>query len=280
MSARPNGISLSLRRVWTIAGNTFLEALRQRFFAALLFLAAALLAGTGFLGEFNFGATELRFITDIGFGALVLFGSVLTITATAQMFFAEIESRTALTLLAKPVRRGEFMVGKFLGVWLMVLVFCVFVTLLLCAVLAMREAQLLTVETDSAGALVRYSDVIAAAFVQWVKFGVLGAITLLLGSFSNTNLFSVATAFLVLAICHLQYLARDAWERGGSLVAQIAGTLVGLLFPNFQLFNLVDLMGAGVALEGALIARVAAYGLGYIVVFLCLATWSFRSREI
>jgi len=127
---------------------------------------------------------------------------------------------------------------------------------------------------------VRYGAIVAAAAVQWVKFGVLGAITLLLGSYSNTNLFSVATAFLVLVICHLQYLARDAWERGGSAMARAGGALIGLLFPNFQLFNLADLAAAGEPLGAGLVVRVTLYGLAYIAVFLALASFSFRRREI
>lgn len=276
MSAIPS----SLSRVGTIAGNTFLEAVRQRFFVALLALAAVLLASTELLRGFNFGASELRFVTDIGFGALVFFGSVLTITVTAQLFFAEIEGRTALTLLAKPVRRGEFIVGKFLGVWLVVLIFCAIVTLLLCAVLAMREAEMVAADPDAGEALVSYGAIAAAAAMQWVKFGVLGAITLLLGSYSNTNLFSVATAFLVLVICHLQYLARDVWERGGPAVAKIGGALIGLVFPNFQLFNLADLAAAGEPIGAGLVARVTLYGLAYVAVFLALASFSFRRREI
>jgi ABC-type transport system involved in multi-copper enzyme maturation permease subunit len=173
-----SAIASSLSRVGTIAGNTFLEAVRQRFFIALIALAAALLASTELLREFNFGASEIKFIADIGFGALVLFGSVLTITVMAQLFFAEIESRTALTLLAKPVRRGEFIVGKFLGVWLVVLVFCAIVTALLCVVLAMREGEILGADPEAGEALVNYGAIVAAAAVQWVKLGVLGAITL------------------------------------------------------------------------------------------------------
>lgn len=273
-------VASSLSRVGTIASNTFLEAVRQRFFIVLLVLAAGLLASTEFLREFNFGASELKFVADIGFGALVLFGSVLTITVTAQLFFAEIESRTALTLLAKPVRRGEFIVGKFLGVWLVVLIFCAFVTLLLCGVLAMREAEILASDPEATGPLVSYGGVLAAGAMQWVKFGVLGAITLLLGSYSNTNLFTAATAFLVLVICHLQYLARDVWERGGSFIARTGAALLGLLFPNFQLFNLADLVPTGEPLGAGLIARVTLYGLAYIGAFLALASFSFRRREI
>jgi hypothetical protein len=78
----------------------------------------------------------------------------------------------------------------------------------------------------------------------------------------------------------LQYLARDVWERGGSAVSKVGGALISLLFPNFQLFNLADLAAAGEPLGAGLVVRVTLYGLAYIAVFLALASFSFRRREI
>ena len=89
--------------------------------------AVALVVSALLLGEFNFGASELKFLADFGFGALTFFGSLLAIIASAQLFFGEIENRTALTLLAKPVRRSEFILGKFVGVWAVSFLFCALV---------------------------------------------------------------------------------------------------------------------------------------------------------
>ena len=90
-------------RIYCIAANTFLEAVRQKFFNSLLLISIALVLSANFFQQFDFGASELKFITDFGFGALFFFGSILAITATTQLFFNEIENRTALTMLAKPV---------------------------------------------------------------------------------------------------------------------------------------------------------------------------------
>ena len=101
--------ALSPGRIRLIAGNTLLEAARQKLFNFLLLLAVALVAGAQWFRDFNFGTPELKFLSDFGFGAMAFFGAALTITATAQLFFSEIENRTVLTLLAKPVSRADFM---------------------------------------------------------------------------------------------------------------------------------------------------------------------------
>lgn len=109
-------VPFSFRRTGLIAQNTLREASRQRLFNFLLFLALALVLGARWFRDFNFGAPELKFLADCGFGAMAFFGAALTITATAQLVFSEIENRTALTLLAKPVWRAEFVLGKFAGI--------------------------------------------------------------------------------------------------------------------------------------------------------------------
>src|SRR5690606_25537355 len=203
-----------LERLRLIAGNTFLEAVRQKLFNFLLLLAVALVASAQFFREFNFGSSELKFIADFGFGAMVFFGSTLTIAATAQLFFSEIENRTALTILAKPIWRTEFIFGKFVGVFAVVGVFCALTTMLLLALLYHREGALMDANPEAfeSGRIIHYGDLVLMGVLQWLKFGVLAAITLLIASFSNTNLYTVVMGFFVLVICHLQYLARDAYD--------------------------------------------------------------------
>ncbi len=99
--------------------------------------------GARTLRDFHFGSSELKFIADLGGGALACFGAVLTVVTTAQLFFSEIERRTVLTLLAKPVWRMEFVLGKFAGVALMTGAFCLLLTGLLAVVLWFRESALM-----------------------------------------------------------------------------------------------------------------------------------------
>ncbi|MBC8010168.1 MAG: ABC transporter permease subunit [Burkholderiales bacterium] len=275
-------VPFSFNRLSLIAGNTFLEAVRQKLFLFLLMLAIGLVASALFFREFNFGSSELKFIADFGFGALVFFGSALTIATTAQLFFSEIENRTALTLLAKPLWRAEFVFGKFLGVFAVIGVFCALTIGLMLALLWHRETELMAANPDAfeAGRIIAYGDLVIVGALQWIKFGVLTSIVLLIASFSNTNLFTVVTGFFVLVICHLQYLARDAWGKVDN--ALLAGVVQALsfVFPNFQLFNLADNIGQGSGVDGEVALRVAGYGIAYIAVIGGLAVYSFRSREI
>jgi ABC-type Na+ efflux pump permease subunit len=275
-------VPFSLRRTSLIAQNTLREAARQRLFNFLLFLALALVLGARWFRDFNFGAPELKFLADCGFGAMALFGAALTIAATAQLFFSEIENRTALTLLAKPVWRTEFVVGKFLGVAALAAFFCALLSVLLAAVLWWREGELMGEMPDAFahGRTVSYAMVALGGFLQWLKLAVLAAFTLLVASYAQTQLFTVVAGFFVLVICHLQYLAQDAYTRSGSSFGQAVSGLIATLFPNFQVFGLVDSLSAADAPPWSHVARVALYALGYIGVACGLSVFSFRHREI
>lgn len=275
-------VPFSVRRTVLIAQNTLREAARQKLFNFLLFLALALVLGARWFRDFNFGAPELKFLADCGFGAMTFFGAALTITATAQLFFSEIENRTALTLLAKPVWRGEFIVGKFFGLAVLAAGFCALLTTLLMAVLWWREGQLMQEfpENFAQGRVVSYGLVALAGGLQWLKLAVLAGFTLLVASFAQTQLFTVVTGFFLLVICHLQYLAQDAYARGGSWMGQILGGGIATVLPNFQLFALADSLNAADAPPAAHVLRLGFYALGYIAATCGLAVFSFRYREI
>jgi ABC-type transport system involved in multi-copper enzyme maturation permease subunit len=275
----------SFTRIRLIAGTTFLEAVRQKFFNSLLLISIALVGSSTFFQQFDFGTGELKFITDFGFGALFFFGSILSITATTQLFFNEIENRTALTLLAKPVYKLEFLTGKFFGAHLLMLCFTLVITLVLCGILYWRESVLLKnlgAEVTLDGPLIRYGDVFLFGFLQWMKFGILAAITLFVASFSNTNLYTIVVSFFVLIICQLQYIARDAYSGMEAGWERILVLGLGLIFPNFQLFNIGDQLVFDVeqALPAATVLRITAYGLMYTVAFILLSQVNFRKREI
>ncbi|MGB0414537.1 MAG: ABC transporter permease [Coraliomargarita sp.] len=273
-----------IARIYCIAANTFLEAVRQKFFNSLLLISIALVLSANFFQQFDFGTSELKFITDFGFGALFFFGSILAITATTQLFFNEIENRTALTMLAKPVYKLEFLAGKFFGAQMLMLVFTLVLSVVLAGILWWRESAILVqygaeLEVQS---LVRYGDIFIFGLLQWMKFGVICAISLFIGSFSNTNLYTIIVSFFVLIICQLQYIARDAYMDMEQGPLRWLVSLLALAFPNFQLFNvgdqLVYIQHAG--LSASTVLQIVGYAAIYAAVFLLLALFNFRKREI
>jgi ABC-type Na+ efflux pump permease subunit len=213
---------------------------------------------------------------------MVLAGSLLTIAATSLLFHSEMENRTALTLLAKPVGRAEFLLGKLLGVLALVALFSAAMTALIIALLWSRESSLLHARPELFGPAhgLRYADVIAVGLVHGMGFAVLAALTLAVASYARTGLFTVMMSLGALVICHLQHVAQEAYERAGTPILRGVMGCIALIFPDFQVFDLGDLLESDGGIEVALLARVSAYALSYIVMLGALAVFLFRRREI
>lgn len=292
-SSHPPHSVFGFGRIRAIAANTFLEAVRQKLFHTLLILAIALIGSANFFRQFDFGSSELKFISDFGLGAILFFGSILAIVVTAQLFFSEVENRTALTILAKPLQRWEFIVGKFLGIMGVLLVFMVVMVLLLGAMLYWRESALMAQhpEAFSDGRLIHYGGLWLYGGLELIKLGILASLTLLVASFSNTNLYTVIVSFFLLLICQLQYIARDYWTNIEQPLLRWLVYAVSLICPNFQMFNVGEQLifgvdpadavaGASASLGASGTALLGVYGLLYIILFLGLAVFAFRNREI
>lgn len=266
-----------IRRVWTIARLTLLEAFRQRFLTVIILLGVAMMAGARTLGTFDFGSSELKFTADLGFGAITFFGTILAVAMTAQLFFAELENRTALTLLARPVRRAEFVTGKYLGIVLALFAFAAVMTVILLTILWWRGAGLGGSETVQRP---RLDAVGLVGLILGLKLALTAAIALFFCSFGRTQLFSMIMAFLAVLICHLQYLAQDVWREGESVVFRIVAWVFAVAVPNFQIFSVGDAAADGQVIPWSTVGLVLIYSVLYVAVFQVVAWISFERREI
>ncbi|HEX6624927.1 MAG TPA: ABC transporter permease, partial [Pyrinomonadaceae bacterium] len=105
------------RRVASIARNTFREAVRDRVLYNLVIFVFILTGAAIFLGELS-AAQEAKIIVDMGLSAVLLFGVFIAVFVGVGLVYKEIERRTVYAIFAKPVGRGEFLVGKYLGLCL------------------------------------------------------------------------------------------------------------------------------------------------------------------
>ena len=128
--------SFSLGRVSAIAGNALTDLTRQKAFYFVLIFALILIGSSVFLAQFSF-QQEFQILKDVSLGAMSIFSSLLAIVATARLIPQEIEDRTVYTILAKPVPRFEYLLGKLGGVLLLLalsllIMAAMFFTLLYC----------------------------------------------------------------------------------------------------------------------------------------------------
>src|SRR5256886_8718118 len=110
-------LSDTLLRICFIARNTFREAVRDRVLYNLVLFVLILTAAAIFVGELS-GGQERKIIVDLGLSAMLLFGVFIAIFVGVGLVYKEIERRTIYAIFAKPVGRGEFLIGKYLGLCL------------------------------------------------------------------------------------------------------------------------------------------------------------------
>ena len=108
-------------RTLAIARNAFREAVRDRVLYNLVLFVLLLIAGAIFLGELSAGE-ESKIIVDLGLSAMLLFGAFIAIFVGVGLVYKEIERRTLYAILSKPVGRGQFLLGKYLGLCLTLLI--------------------------------------------------------------------------------------------------------------------------------------------------------------
>jgi ABC-type Na+ efflux pump permease subunit len=281
-------VGFSLARVGTIAGNTFTESVRQKVYLVLLILGLVVLASASFFAQFTF-SEQIKFVKDFCLGVLSVFGTLIAIVGTAQLLPAELENRTIYTTLAKPVRRLEFLLGKYLGSVMMVLLTVLVMSLLIGMVVLLMEHRMAghTIE-DAAGQLTPElreqlaqmraeafdPDLVKAVALVAVKLMLLAAITLLFSTFSTSMVFNVVMAFLAFFAGHLRTTAADVWAGNKALVFLLA------IVPDLGAFNVADDIILGNAIPWAHVNEIAVYGLVRIVIVVAAAHFIFSKREI
>ncbi|MDQ8185221.1 ABC transporter permease subunit [Pelagicoccus sp. SDUM812002] len=250
----------------------------MRLFLLLAVSGVVSLAGGLYFQEFNLGSSELRFIADFGFGAMTLLGSIVTVVATVQLLFGEIEHRTILPILSKPVRRGEFLVGKLLGAWLTICSFVAILTVALLLALFIREQQLpeLTDETLGADHSVSYLGVLVFAGVQCFRLMVLASITAFFSGYASSSMFAVFMGFFVWVIGQLRGSLVAQWGEG---FGQSVLKLLTLLIPDLRVFDLGTQVIEGAGVAPISIAGLVCYALVYTVLYGSLAALVLKHRE-
>ncbi len=134
--------AFSFRRVAAITRNTLTELTRQKVFYVVLIFGLLLIGTSGFMAQLSF-QQEFQVLKDVSLGAMSIFISLLAIVATARLLPQEMEDRTIYTILAKPVSRFEYLLGKLTGVLLLLAITIILMSALFVAVLYAREQTVL-----------------------------------------------------------------------------------------------------------------------------------------
>ena len=286
----------SLQGTWAIGWNTFTELVRMKVFYFLLIFALLIIGNSAFVAKFSF-QEQFQMLKDISLGAMSVFSSLLAILATANFLPKDIEDRTIYTILAKPVPRFAYLLGKLVGIVLLLAFSIVLMTGLFLAVLWLREhgvlaetrAQLQGATPEELAAALKEvtnstfnANLFPGIMIIFMKSALLASLTLLLSTFASSGLFAILMAIAIYFIGHLQATAREYWLAGVDVQwwSRLVAALVALIFPDLQAFNFVDDVIAGVAVPTGLFVQTLALGGLYVAVYFFLAAIVFAGREL
>src|SRR5213595_4136869 len=288
--------AFSLSRILAITSNTLTELTRLKVFYVLLVFGLLLIGSSIFMAQFTF-QQEFQILKDISLGAMSIFTSLLAIIATARLIPQDIEDRTVYTILAKPVPRFEYLLGKIGGVLLLLAISTVVMSAAFLAVLYLREQSVLHMtlrqmssapreQVDDTLRAVRSSglnlDLFPGIIIIYLKACLLAALTLFVSTFATTNIFTIVVMAFIYFIGHLQATAREYWLQAHSsgVLTRIFLALVALLFPDLQAFNLVDDIVAGTAISLGLFFKTSLLGIFYTTIYTLLAAVVFYGKEL
>jgi ABC-type transport system involved in multi-copper enzyme maturation permease subunit len=267
-NANPAKTGVAWRRVVAIARNAFREAVRDRVLYNLVVFVLLLIAGAIFLGELSAGQ-EAKIIIDLGLSAILLFGVFISIFVGVGLVYKEIERRTLYAILSKPIGRGEFLLGKYLGLCLTLLVNVAImgVGLSLALVYVKRGWDPLVVR------------IWPAILLIYVELMILTGVAMLFSAFSSPALSALLT-FFVFAIGHFSADLKTLSNSMGSPPTRWFFAGLYYLLPNLANYNAITTAAHGLMPDARGVIAAVGYGLIYIGVLLAATTLIFSRRNL
>jgi len=257
-----------MTQVGAVAWNTFREAVRDRVLYNLVFFALLMIAASVFLGQISLGIETTVLIT-VGLSAVSVIGLLIAVFTGVGLVSKEIDKRTLYALLSKPVRRWEFLTGKFAGL-----------VLTLALNTAAMAAGLILALLFVKHSLQRGDFVVLiAVYFILLKIAIVIALALLFSCFTSQLLAILFTAGLYVAGLFVTQMR----NLNGSRLAPMMQTLfswISYVLPNFENFNVMAAAAHGKPVPAALILQNTAYAVLYCGIVLAAATAVFSRRNL
>ena len=254
-------------RVWVIASNVFLEVIRDRILYLVALFALLMVAATSLLPEIAAG-TEDKITLDLGLAAINIFALVVVVFVGTGLINKEIEKRTVLVLIAKPVSRLEFVIGKHLGLSAVIAVLISILTLIFIGVLSANQIAF------------SFASILLTALFMFLEMMLLTAFAILFGVFTS----SLLATLLTFAIYLMGHLSRDILALGQ--LAENPGiqrvtNAAYLILPDLARLNLKNQAVYSLQLlpNATELASHALYAFLYTVLLIVLSILIFSRRQ-
>lgn len=254
-----------MNQVWPLAINTFREAVRDRVLYSILFFAVGVLALSLVIDDLTIG-DQAKVVRSVAQGAVDVFGSIIAMFLGVSVIHKELERKTVYTVLSRPLPRWTFVLGKYAGLMVtLVVVITVLVAVYSAFMLVRGDAPDLTLFVSMA--------------MLVLELGLLTAWATLFSAYSAPT---TAAAF-TLAVFVIGHLADDIWLFGSQADAESVRAVARALYwvlPNFEVFSIRDAAVHKDAVPWDRIGPGVLYGLGYTTAVLAGAMAVFQRKDV
>lgn len=263
--------------VGRIAINVFKESVRDKVLYNLVFFALLLIAASLLLGQLTAGQ-EVKIIKDLGLAATTVFGLFIAVFIGIGLVSKEVERRSIYALLVKPISRAQFIVGKYLGLVLTLVVNIGVMATALFAVLGATDW--FTIESVRQGweAPAMDPQLLKALLLILVQLALITAIALLFSTFSSP-LLSAALTFGLFVVGHFNADLRNFQAVVDSRALAVLLQVFYYLLPNLAPFDVKGPVVHGQPVTWAYLGLTIGYAVVYISAVLSGAVWIFSRRD-
>ncbi|MCC6964670.1 MAG: ABC transporter permease [Nitrospira sp.] len=253
-----------MQAIAVIALNTFRENLRDKILYNLVFFAVLLIGLSVLLADLTI-MEHHRMIKDLGLAAINLVGVIIAIFVGIGLVNKEIERRTVYTIMARPISRTTFILGKYCGLGLTLLINVLVMLSVFLAILGLYGVPITW-------------TLFQAVQLVFVEMLLITALALLFSTFSSSTLSAIFTlAFYVIG--HLIGDLKGLMENSQTVVLRRAVAGLYYLCPNLEMLNIKGQAAIGVAVPVTYQTLASAYGLSYAVASIVLACMVFQRRD-
>ncbi|MCX5769510.1 MAG: ABC transporter permease subunit [Candidatus Hydrogenedentes bacterium] len=272
-----------VRGTWTIAVYTWREGMRKKILMAILIFSVLVIAGSNFMtsfltqvtpvGEIDMQAKQMK---DLCVTAISIFGVLITIFISASVVPSEVENKVIYTVLSKPVRRFQYLLGKFAGVQLIVILNLILMTALFFVALYLKERIMPTL-------------LLWSTLLTYFEFLIVSAFTFALSCAATSAVLPTIAGLFIYITGNLTEYLKDVFAKSGQtelwidkMIGYISLGLYQILpnLQNFSLKNQILYLASNDPPRDILLPNLIAYGLLYAVAGYVMAYWIFRRKEM
>ena len=256
---------VSFGRILAIASNGFREVIRDRVFYLIGFFALLLVLALRLIPEVA-ATTENKIIIDFGLAAIDLLGVIVAVFVGTGLINKEIEKRTVLVLIPKPLNRAEFIIGKHLGLSGVLAVLIAAMTIIYLLLLSVSQINY------------PLGSILISTLYLFLELSLITAIALMFGVFTS----SLLATLLTIGVYLMGNLSRDLLELGNLSRNSTLQTLTQglyLVLPDLSRLNLKNDVVYGILPSPLTLLGHGMYGLLYTVLLLAIAILIFSRRE-